>query len=61
MAEAVMDLLCALNRDEGQTIVLVTHDAAIGARVPRLVRMRDGRLEQDIQQIEAPAELSRAG
>jgi putative ABC transport system ATP-binding protein len=49
MAESVMDLLCELNRDEGQTIVLVTHDPAIGARVPRLVRMRDGELVEDVQ------------
>ncbi|WP_306324709.1 ABC transporter ATP-binding protein [Streptomyces venezuelae] len=50
MADQVMDLLCELNRDEGQTIVLVTHDSAIGARVPRLIRMRDGRLVDDLQQ-----------
>ncbi|QNS02320.1 ABC transporter ATP-binding protein [Streptomyces xanthii] len=50
MADQVMDLLCDLNREEGQTIVLVTHDAAIGARVPRLIRMRDGRLVEDLHQ-----------
>ena len=50
MASAVMDLLCELNRDEGQTIVLVTHDAAIGQRVPRVVRMRDGELADDSRQ-----------
>ncbi|MEU8619175.1 ABC transporter ATP-binding protein [Streptomyces sp. NPDC048623] len=64
MAGQVMDLLCALNRDEGQTIVLVTHDSAIGARVPRLIRMRDGRLVGDVRQnvpggAEAAADLSR--
>ncbi|WP_354638304.1 ABC transporter ATP-binding protein [Kitasatospora camelliae] len=47
MAGQVMDLLHTLNRDEGQTIVLVTHDEAIGARLPRLIRMRDGRLVSD--------------
>ncbi|GAA4833675.1 ABC transporter ATP-binding protein [Kitasatospora terrestris] len=47
MADQVMDLLRTLNRDEGQTIVLVTHDEAIGRRLPRLVRMRDGRLVAD--------------
>lgn len=47
MADQVMDLLTTLNRDEGQTIVLVTHDEAIGRRLPRLVRMRDGRLVSD--------------
>ncbi|MEW1905807.1 ABC transporter ATP-binding protein [Streptomyces sp. NPDC090109] len=53
MAGQVMDLLCELNRDEGQTIVLVTHDSAIGARVPRLLRMRDGRLVDDVRQVVA--------
>ncbi|TXS33650.1 ABC transporter ATP-binding protein [Streptomyces sp. ms191] len=56
MADQVMDLLCELNRDEGQTIVLVTHDGAIGARVPRLIRMRDGRLVDDVRRtVTAPA------
>ncbi|MFF0473363.1 ABC transporter ATP-binding protein [Streptomyces sp. NPDC004284] len=58
MADQVMDLLCELNRDEGQTIVLVTHDSAIGARVPRLIRMRDGRLVDDVRQaVPAPAAI----
>jgi putative ABC transport system ATP-binding protein len=51
MAVQVMDLLVGLNRDDGQTIVLVTHDASIGDRVPRLVRMRDGRLVDDVRRI----------
>ncbi|MFI8521235.1 ABC transporter ATP-binding protein [Streptomyces sp. NPDC085481] len=50
MADQVMDLLCELNQDEGQTIVLVTHDSSIGARVPRLIRMRDGQLVDDVRQ-----------
>jgi len=32
---------------DGQTIVLVTHDGSIGARAPRLLTMRDGRLAGD--------------
>ena len=45
MAESVMALLRQLNDEEQQTIVLVTHDAGIGAAAGRIVRMRDGRLE----------------
>jgi putative ABC transport system ATP-binding protein len=40
-AGAVMDLLRDLNND-GLTLVLVTHDAAIGQTAGRLIRMRDG-------------------
>ncbi|MFJ2931992.1 ABC transporter ATP-binding protein [Streptomyces sp. NPDC087219] len=50
MADQVMDLLCELNQDESQTIVLVTHDSAIGARAPRLIRMHDGQLVDDVRQ-----------
>ena len=49
MAESVMDLLVDLNRDEGQTILLVTHDGSIGARLPRVVTMRDGELVDDLR------------
>ena len=43
-AGSVMDLLQDLNK-EGLTVVLVTHDAAIGALASRLIRMRDGMIE----------------
>jgi putative ABC transport system ATP-binding protein len=47
MATQVMELLLQLNAEEGQTIVLVTHDPSIGAAAHRLVRMRDGMLDSD--------------
>jgi putative ABC transport system ATP-binding protein len=31
--------------DGGQTIVLVTHDPSVAAAAGRVVRMRDGRIE----------------
>jgi putative ABC transport system ATP-binding protein len=42
-AEAVFRLLLDVNR-LGQTLVVVTHDRAIGARGDRLVQVRDGRI-----------------
>ena len=43
----IIDLLCNLNRDHGQTFVLVTHALDIGQRAHRIVRMRDGRIVDD--------------
>jgi putative ABC transport system ATP-binding protein len=47
-AASVMDLLKELN-DEGLTVVLVTHDPAIGDMAGRLIRMRDGAIESSAQ------------
>lgn len=44
----VMALLEELNRD-GITLVVVTHDAALGSRAHRHVRMIDGRIATDAQ------------
>ena len=43
---AVMELFRSLNQD-GQTIVMVTHDQRIAARASRTIGMRDGRIESD--------------
>jgi ABC-type lipoprotein export system ATPase subunit len=43
----IVDLLVRLNREHGQTFVLVTHDAAVAARAHRTVRMRDGLIQGD--------------
>ncbi len=42
----IMELFERLH-DEGNTIVLVTHEDEIGARARRIVRLRDGRIESD--------------
>jgi putative ABC transport system ATP-binding protein len=44
--DAVMELFRTLNR-EGQTIVMVTHDARVAASAARTVSMRDGLIEGD--------------
>jgi putative ABC transport system ATP-binding protein len=43
----IMDLLLRLNRDEGLTIVLVTHDAGVGNQTQRIIKFRDGNLDDD--------------
>ncbi len=43
----IMDLLVHLNREEGQTLVLVTHDAAVSARANRILKMRNGQIVEE--------------
>ena len=43
----LMELLVALNRDRGITIVMVTHDADMAAYAHRMVRFVDGLVESD--------------
>ena len=40
----VVELLHQLNREQGITLVVVTHDAAIASRADGVVHLRDGRL-----------------
>jgi putative ABC transport system ATP-binding protein len=42
-----MQLLVALNRERGITIVMVTHEADMAAYARRVVRFVDGRVESD--------------
>lgn len=43
-AHDIMRLLADLNRERGQTLVLVTHSLEIGRLTNRIVHMRDGRI-----------------
>lgn len=45
-AEIIAELK-RLNRERGQTILLVTHDPAIAACAARVITMRDGRIARD--------------
>ena len=45
-AEAVLEVLFDVQR-AGHTLVIVTHDRTIGARGPRLLEVRDGRIVAD--------------
>jgi putative ABC transport system ATP-binding protein len=44
----VLDLLLDLNRKEGATLVLVTHDPALSRLTDRIIRLRDGRIVDEI-------------
>jgi macrolide transport system ATP-binding/permease protein len=50
----IMETLVTLNREEGVTIVLVTHEADIAAFADRIVTMRDGKIVSD-ERVKKPA------
>jgi putative ABC transport system ATP-binding protein len=41
-SEVVLDMMRGLNREFGQTIVMITHNAEAAARADRVIEMRDG-------------------
>jgi len=45
--EKIIELLHKLNREKGQTFVLVTHDDKIAKESSRIIRLIDGRIEHD--------------
>lgn len=45
--QQVIELILALHRDVGTTLVLVTHDHNLAASMERLITLRDGRVESD--------------
>jgi putative ABC transport system ATP-binding protein len=44
---AVLDLMMALSTQMGATLLLITHDQALADRLPRCVRLLDGRVASD--------------
>jgi predicted ABC-type transport system involved in lysophospholipase L1 biosynthesis ATPase subunit len=44
-ATQVLDLLTRVIKEQGLTLVMVTHDASVSARADRIIHMRDGRIE----------------
>jgi putative ABC transport system ATP-binding protein len=43
-ANEIISLMEQMNREQGQTFVIVTHDAGVGRRCDRLVTMTDGQI-----------------
>ena len=48
----IMELLIRLNKEQGKTIILVTHDPKIGKQVPRVISVFDGMLGSEEEQAE---------
>jgi putative ABC transport system ATP-binding protein len=60
----VLDILCELNRVEGITVVVVTHEHEIANRAQRIFALRDGQIvnEQRVMQTATPdSTLSQGG
>lgn len=52
--DLVLDLMLDLNRDVGASLVIVTHDPGIAARMGRVLRMQDGRVEDATAEYRGP-------
>ncbi len=46
---AMHELFFEINRTRGTTIVVVTHNASFAERMPRVVHLRDGKVEKDLR------------
>ncbi|HSQ72996.1 MAG TPA: ATP-binding cassette domain-containing protein, partial [Rubrivivax sp.] len=57
----IMELLAALNRDRGITVLMVTHESDMAAYARRIVRFVDGLIESDRVTAAAAAGTHRCG
>lgn len=48
VGQEIMDLLLDLNKNNGTTLIIVTHDSEIAAQTHRVIKLRDG-LVEDVQ------------
>ena len=61
-AEEITALLRRLNRERGLTLLIVTHDPAVGAATDRIIRMVDGSVAgAPPERVRAPAPVTVAG
>jgi putative ABC transport system ATP-binding protein len=54
MSTDVLRLLRAYNQEHGQTFILVTHDPEVAEACDRVIRMRDGRLDESAREAVQP-------
>jgi putative ABC transport system ATP-binding protein len=49
VGQGIMDLLLSLNRERNTTLIIITHDQRIAAQTQRIIQIRDGLVEENIQ------------
>ena len=52
----ILEIIRKLNREQGVTVILVTHEADIGAYADRMIVMRDGKIISDEHQVAAASD-----
>ena len=60
-AADVLTLMRDLNREQGQTFVIVTHDPKIGDLCDRVIHMQDGGIVADVRDEAADPRAGAAG
>jgi putative ABC transport system ATP-binding protein len=53
-SKEVLEMFRQLNREEGLTIILVTHDAGVAGYAGRVIHIQDGVIENDVSAAESP-------
>lgn len=56
----IHDLFFAINQKRGTTIVVVTHNTQLAASMPRVVTLKDGRVEKDERHTAVPSGYPRS-
>ena len=46
-SDYILDIFRRLNREYGQTIIIVTHDVSLSKKVSRVVSIRDGKISSE--------------
>lgn len=47
-SDKIMDILCKLNKKNGHTMIIVTHEDRVAERAGRIINMENGRIKNDI-------------